>query len=59
MLGAVGGLAFLLLLGLEIATDDEPLRGLDLLGDALQIAILVATAVAAGVLASRLETQHE
>lgn len=59
VLGAVGGLAFLLLLGLEIATDDEPMGGLDLLGDALQIAILVATAVAAGVLASRLETQRE
>jgi hypothetical protein len=44
--------------GLEVMTEDEPLQLLDVRGDALQIALLVATAVPAGVLASRMRTQH-
>ena len=59
LLGAVGGLAFLLLAGLEIATDDEPIQSFDLLGDVLEMAILVATAVTAGVVASRMQGQQE
>lgn len=55
----LGVAAFALLLGLEIVTEDEPLKLLDVAGDALQIALLVATAVGAGVLATRLRTQHE
>ena len=51
--------AFSLLFGLKILTDDEPIKALDLLGDGLQIALLVATAVTAAVLATRMRTQHE
>jgi hypothetical protein len=56
---AIGATAFVLIFGLEVMTEDEPLQLLDVLGDALQIALLVATAVAAGVLASRVRTHHE
>src|SRR5262245_36671859 len=58
-LAALGVAAFVLLFGIEVLTDDEPLRLLDVLGDGLQIALLVATAVAAVVLASRMRTQVE
>jgi hypothetical protein len=37
-----------------VLTEDEPLKLLDVLGDALQIALLVATAIAAGLLTSRM-----
>ena len=59
LLASLGVAAFVLLLGIELATDDEPLRLVDALGDALQIAVLVATAVAAGILATRIRAQHD
>ena len=58
-LATLGIGAFGVLFGIEVLTEDEPLRVVDALGDALQIAILVATAVAAGVLATRLRAQRE
>lgn len=58
-LAFLGLAAFLLMLGLEVATDDEPIRILDLLGDAVQMALLVATAVACALLAFRMQSQHE
>ena len=57
---ALGGLAaFLLMLGVEVVTEDERIRLWDLLGDALQMALLVATAVACALLAVRMQSQHE
>jgi DNA-binding CsgD family transcriptional regulator len=58
-LAALGVAAFVLLFGLEVLTEDEPHRLFDVLGDALQIALLVATAVTAGVLASRMRVQRD
>lgn len=59
LLGAVGLVAFALMLGVEVVTDDEPVRALDLAGDALQMALLIVTAVAAALLAMRMHAQHE
>jgi DNA-binding NarL/FixJ family response regulator len=56
---ALGVAAFVVLLGVELVTEDEALKPLDVLGDALQIALLVGTAVAAGVFAGRMQGQHE
>ena len=56
---SVGIGAFVLLLALEVGTENEPIRALDLLGDALQIAVLVGTAVASALLATRMSAQHE
>ena len=56
-LAALGVAAFVLLLALELLTEDEALRPLDVLGDALQIALLVGTALGAGGLISRMRTQ--
>jgi DNA-binding CsgD family transcriptional regulator len=58
-IAALGVAAFVVLCTLEFVTEDEPLRPLDALGDALQIALLVATAITAGVLATRMRAQHE
>jgi DNA-binding CsgD family transcriptional regulator len=59
VLVGVGILAFALMLGVEVLTDDEPVRALDLLGDALQMALLVVTSVATALLATRMHSQHE
>src|SRR5215475_6662874 len=56
-IAALAVTAFVLLLGLEIVTEDEALKPLDVAADALQIALLVA--VAAGVVATRLRAQHD
>jgi len=56
---AIGLAAFCLLLALEVWTDDEPVHLLDLLTDALQMALLVATAVACALLAVRMQAHHE
>ena len=58
-LASIGAAAFALMLWVEVATDDEPVRALDLLGDALQMALVVATAVACALLAFRIQSQHE
>ena len=58
MLAAVGLAAFALMLGIEVVTDDE-IHVWDLLGDALQMALVVATAVACALLAFRMQAQHE
>jgi DNA-binding CsgD family transcriptional regulator len=59
LLAAIGLAAFILMLGVEVATEDGRIRPLDLLGDALQTALLVATAVACALLATRMQSQHE
>lgn len=53
---ALGLGAFVLLVGLEVATEDEAVKPLDLLGDAVQIAVLVLTAMATGWLAVRVRS---
>jgi DNA-binding NarL/FixJ family response regulator len=58
-LASIGVATFVLMLWVEVATDDEPVRALDLLGDALQMALVVATAVACALLAVRMQSQHE
>ncbi len=59
MLAAGGLAAFVLMLGVEVVTDDERIHVWDLLGDALQMALVVATAVACALLAFRMQAQHE
>jgi DNA-binding CsgD family transcriptional regulator len=51
--------AFALMLGLEVAGEDEPFRALDFAGDALQIAVVVGTAVTSALLATRLRAVRE
>ncbi|HVP31888.1 MAG TPA: LuxR family transcriptional regulator [Myxococcota bacterium] len=58
-LASAGLLAFVAMLAIEVATDDEPVRALDLAGDALQMALLVATAVACALLAVRVQSQRD
>ena len=58
-LAFIGIAAFALMLAIEVATDDEPIGALDLLGDAAQMALVVATAVACALLATRVHSQHE
>lgn len=59
LLAAIGVGAFALLLGLEVATEDERLGLADLAQEALNIGLTVATAAAAALLAGRMRTQHE
>jgi DNA-binding NarL/FixJ family response regulator len=59
VLVGVGILAFAGMLAVEVLTDDESVRALDLLGDALQMALLVVTSVAMALLAVRMQSQHE
>jgi hypothetical protein len=59
VLVGVGILAFAGMLAVEVLTDDEPVRALDLLGDALQMALLVVASVATALLAVRMQWQHE
>jgi len=51
--------AFVLLMGVEVATEGNELEIGDLLGDALQTALIVATAVGITLLAGRIEAQKE
>jgi DNA-binding NarL/FixJ family response regulator len=59
MLAAIGVATFLAMLALEVLTDDERITSLDFLCDALQMALVVATAVACALLAMRVQSQHE
>jgi DNA-binding NarL/FixJ family response regulator len=59
LLALIGLVAFILMLGVEVATEHGRIRILDLLGDALQTALIVATAVACALLATRMQSQHE
>ena len=54
---AVG--AFLLLMGLEVLTEEDALDAGDLLGEALQTALLVATATGVTMLTARFQAQRE
>ena len=51
--------AFLLLMALEVATEDEPVPLADLLVDALATALLVATATGVSLLAIRFDRERE
>lgn len=59
LLGSIGVGAFALLQVVEVATENEHLSLPDLLGDALQTALIVATAVALALLAGRVERERE
>ena len=57
--GALGVGAFALLLALELGTEDEPLGALDLLGEVLQLALIVASATGISILTWRLQAERE
>ncbi len=59
LLASIGFAAFVLMLGVEVATEDGRIEPWDLVGDAIQTALLVATAVACALLATRMQSQHE
>jgi DNA-binding CsgD family transcriptional regulator len=59
LLAGVGLGCFLLLLGLEIATERDELSPADLVVDALGILLTVGAAVGVALLAQRLHAQHE
>jgi DNA-binding CsgD family transcriptional regulator len=59
LLAGVGLGCFLLLLGLEIATEGDELSPADLVVDALGILLTVGAAVGVALLAQRLHAQHE
>jgi DNA-binding NarL/FixJ family response regulator len=54
---AVG--AFVLLMALEVATEDEPVGLVDVAIDALAMALLVASATGVSLLTSRFQREHE
>jgi len=56
---AIGVLGFTLMIAVEILTERGRIHLWDLLGDALQTALIVATAVACALLATRMQAQHE
>jgi len=51
--------AYALLLTLEVVTDDEPFRLADFLGDALQMALLVAAATGVSLLTARFQAERD
>jgi len=57
--GALGLGCFALLLILEIATETDDLTPLDVIGDATSLLLTIGAAVGVGVVAQRLQTQHE
>jgi DNA-binding CsgD family transcriptional regulator len=59
MLALLGVTAFILLLGLELFTQDEAISALDVVQEALEIGLTVAVAVAMGMLAGRVHAQRE
>lgn len=54
---AVG--AFLLLMGLEVLTEEDEIAPVDLLGDALQTALIVAAATGVALVAGRFQAERE
>jgi DNA-binding CsgD family transcriptional regulator len=56
---ALGVGAFALLMGLEVATEGEELELADLLGDGLQTALIVVSAVGVTLLTGRFQTERE
>ena len=56
---ALGVGAFVLLMGIEVATEDDAIEWADLLGDALQTALIVASAVGVTLLASRFQDERD
>jgi DNA-binding CsgD family transcriptional regulator len=57
--GLLGVGAFALLLALEVLTEDEPMELADLLGEALQIGLLVAAATGVSLLTGRVAADRE
>ncbi len=56
---ALGLGAFVLLMGLEVLTEDDPIELADFLGDALQTALIVASATGVTLLAGRFQEERE
>lgn len=52
--GGIGLLGFAVMMGFEIYGEDSPPVGMELLGDALETALLVGCAIGIGVIASRM-----
>ena len=59
LLVAIGVACFALLIFVEFATEGEHYDLADALGDALQTALIVATAVAVALLAGRMQTERD
>lgn len=57
--GAFGGASFLLLLGLEIGTENDDIELADVIVDALTLALTIAAAVGCAVLAVRWQQQRD
>jgi len=51
--------AFVLLMALEVLTEEDPMGWGDLLGDALQTALIVASATGVSLLAGRFQSERE
>ena len=56
---ALGVGAYVLLLALEVFSEEDPFNLLDFLGDALQMALLVAAATGVSLLAGRFQAQQD
>ncbi len=56
---ALGVGAFILLMGLEVVTEDEPMELADFLADALQTALIVASATGVTLLTGRFQAEKE
>ena len=56
---ALGVGAFLLLMAIEVLTEDEAIDPADLVGDALQTALIVASAVGVTLLTGRFQAERE
>lgn len=59
LLAAIGLASFALLQVVEVVTENDPISIADLLGDALQTALIVAMAVALALLAGRLQRERD
>lgn len=59
LLAGLGGVCFVLLLALEILTEDDELSLLDIAIDGLGILLTIGAAVGVALLAARVESQHE
>lgn len=57
--GALAVGAFLLLMGIEALTEDEAIEWADFLGDALQTALIVASATGVALLAGRFQDERD
>ncbi len=59
LLGGLGLACFILLVTLEIVTEDDEIEVVDVLVDAVAIFLTIGAATGAALLAQRMQTQHE